>query len=114
MTSLQIPPDTWKIRNLLFEMPVPFSMRADVFEKYWSLVDNIWSRYDEMNVMGRGVDCTSPSNPTMPKLIAEQTRYLMIQSASPAALLANSRTNPPAQRRRRRDGEEKGGHVAVE
>jgi hypothetical protein len=62
MTSLQIPPDTWKIRNLLFEMPVPFSMRADVFEKFWPLVDNIWSRYDEMNLIGRGVDCTSTSS----------------------------------------------------
>jgi hypothetical protein len=56
MASLQLPPDTWKIRNLLFGMPVPFSMRADVFEKFWLLVDSIWSRYDEMKVMGRGID----------------------------------------------------------
>jgi hypothetical protein len=68
MASLQLPPDTWKIRNLLFGMPVPFSMRADVFEKFWLLVDSIWSRYDEMNVMGRGIDCTSPSSPTCPEL----------------------------------------------
>jgi hypothetical protein len=64
MTSLQVPVDIWKIRKLLFEMSVPFSMRADVFEKYWPLVDNIWSRYDEMNVMGRGNDCTVPLFPT--------------------------------------------------
>ena len=52
-SCLQIPLDTEKMRNFLFEMPVPFSMRADVFERYWPMVDNIWSRYDEINVVGR-------------------------------------------------------------
>jgi hypothetical protein len=68
MASLQLPPDTWKIRNLLFGMPVPFSLRADLFEKYRPLVDNTWSKYDEMNVRDRGIDCTSPSSPTRPEL----------------------------------------------
>jgi hypothetical protein len=53
MASLQLPPDTWKIRNLLFGMPIPFSLRADVFEKFRPLVDNAWSKYNEMNVMER-------------------------------------------------------------
>jgi hypothetical protein len=53
MSCLQIASDTQKTRNLLFEMPVPFSMRADVFEKYWPMVDNIWSRYDEINIKGK-------------------------------------------------------------
>ncbi|TVY19567.1 hypothetical protein LARI1_G003399 [Lachnellula arida] len=52
-SCLQIPLDTEKMRNFLFEMPVPFSMRADVFERYWPMVDNIWSRYDEINVVGK-------------------------------------------------------------
>ncbi|TVY84833.1 hypothetical protein LSUE1_G000599 [Lachnellula suecica] len=52
-SCLQIPLDTERMRNFLFEMPVPFSMRADVFERYWPMVDNIWSRYDEINVTGR-------------------------------------------------------------
>ena len=68
MASLQLPPDIWKIRNLLFGMPGPFSLRADVFEKFWPLVDNAWSKYDERNVTDRGIDCTSPSSPTRPEL----------------------------------------------
>lgn len=52
-SCLQIPLDTEKMRNFLFEMPVPFSLRADVFERYWPMVDNIWSRYDEINVVGK-------------------------------------------------------------
>jgi hypothetical protein len=68
MASLQLPPDIWRIRNLLFGMPGPFSLRADVFEKFRPLVDNTWSKYDEMNVMDRGIDRTSPSSPTRPEL----------------------------------------------
>jgi hypothetical protein len=53
MSVLQLPPDTEKMRKVLFEMPVPFSMRAEEFERYWPLIDNVWSRYDEVNVRGR-------------------------------------------------------------
>jgi hypothetical protein len=53
MSALQLPPDCEKMRNFLFDMPVPFSMHAEVFEAYWPLVDNVWSRYDEFNVVGK-------------------------------------------------------------
>ncbi|KAH8655029.1 hypothetical protein BGZ60DRAFT_435431 [Tricladium varicosporioides] len=53
MSCLQLPPDTEAMRKFLFEMPVPFSMRAEVFDRYWPMVDNVWSRYDELHVTGR-------------------------------------------------------------
>jgi hypothetical protein len=41
--SLQIPSDTEKMRNFFFEMPVPFCIREEVYERYWPMVDNIWA-----------------------------------------------------------------------
>ncbi|KAE9372909.1 hypothetical protein N431DRAFT_457585 [Stipitochalara longipes BDJ] len=93
MATLQLPVDTWKIRNLLFEMPVPFSMRADVFEKYWPLVDNIWSRYDEMNVMGRGIDYRIPYDAI--RLVCRLARKLENEP---------SREKPQSKRQRREGG----------
>jgi len=53
MSALQLPLECKKMRDFLFEMPVPFSMYANVFELYWPLLDNVWSRYDEFNVVGK-------------------------------------------------------------
>lgn len=50
---VQLPPECAKMRAFLFSMPVPFSMHAEVFEAYWPLMDNVWSRYDELGVVGK-------------------------------------------------------------
>ncbi|PMD54376.1 uncharacterized protein K444DRAFT_618213 [Hyaloscypha bicolor E] len=88
-------------------MPVPFSMRADVFEKFWLLVDNIRSRYDETNVMGRGIDFTSPSSPTCPEL--NRTDKIPNDSVRLVCLFARKLENEPSRekqqvKRQRREG----------
>jgi hypothetical protein len=91
MSVLQLPPETEKMREFLFEMPVPFSMRAADFETYWPLIDNVWSRYDEFNVVGKSDKIPYDS-------IRFVCRFARKLDDEP------SRANPPSKRKRREGG----------
>jgi hypothetical protein len=44
MDSLQaLPRDTAKLRNILFTLPLPFSLNIADYKLFWSMVDNVYS-----------------------------------------------------------------------
>ncbi|RDW61403.1 hypothetical protein BP5796_11295 [Coleophoma crateriformis] len=91
----QLPPDCERMRKLLFEMPVPFSMRAEVFDRYWLLVDNVWCKQYQGIVGGNIVGG--------PKVTFESIR-LPCRFARSTYENAQTRTGPPVTKRKRREG----------
>lgn len=44
MDSLQaLPRDTAQLRNILFTLPLPFSLNIANYKLFWPLIDNVYS-----------------------------------------------------------------------
>ncbi|KAL3419971.1 hypothetical protein PVAG01_08470 [Phlyctema vagabunda] len=92
-----LPHDVQRMRDLLFEMPVPFSIRADVFDFFWPLVDNVWCKQSQ-GIVGGSIDGGAKVSFDSVRLPCRFAR--VIYDASRPSTSAN----PPSAKRKRREG----------